>query len=614
MFCALCLREAPPAECDPHINVHNSNMRFGGYQGQSYSLDKHLAIALDGILPGQHVASTLNSALMVCCAENEDEETWPGIDTTCRSCRSEWLWQRIATSLRDREAVGGPRFVPPGCPTNLFSSSKKKSIISIPRHPPAKYASADWETRQTVDAFIDLGEGSIADVLSVARGKFWLRSQTKMPELMEQAVAATRWTGENMDVQVSPSISSRSQHLSTVPHSSSSVVSSPDMARSDRTGCSPVNSTSASSPSPYSAQRSRSPSPRSLGSSEYEGSEEEEDPELLSLTEDAGGVRELAVSDWARSRILDGHWCSPADQWYGYAWPAGGGVRDPGEETESEPDLDEEVREGNFVRRIARVPAVHPCPWTLPEVSSTRTSDDLDDTHPRSATVRAHAPPSFTLCEQAYRAYQKQLRLILFPAMSNLVRRFVIEASCGRGTDPPIRIAKMDLEEVLEGLRDPGVWFEGYDWSTMGREGAATTSDNIGYKTEQERDEDAGSASSRSDESHTTSPMLSTTTLQTTPSPPPAHDDKGTKANHCTSRQLAAPIPVSPTLEHPKLIHPIPYIPITLAHMAQFSLEAFKAVCRHEFCMPGSNADWKPFDVGLEGGMCTVVPLSLFNL
>lgn len=68
---------------------------------------------------------------IVSCLENEDEETWPGVAATCRFCRREWLWRKATNSARDREAIGGP-----------------------------KLSSEDWETRQCVDGFIDLAEGS----------------------------------------------------------------------------------------------------------------------------------------------------------------------------------------------------------------------------------------------------------------------------------------------------------------------------------------------------------------------------------------------------------------------------------------------------------------------
>jgi hypothetical protein len=37
-----------------------------------------------------------------------------------------------------------------------------------------------------------------------------------------------------------------------------------------------------------------------------------DNPGLLSSTEDVDGVRDLAVNGWARIRILDGCWYSPA--------------------------------------------------------------------------------------------------------------------------------------------------------------------------------------------------------------------------------------------------------------------------------------------------------------
>jgi hypothetical protein len=39
------------------------------------------------------------------------------------------------------------------------------------------------------------------------------------------------------------------------------------------------------------------------------------------LTEDAGGVRDLAVNDWAQIRILNGHWFSPTNLFFGLHVP-----------------------------------------------------------------------------------------------------------------------------------------------------------------------------------------------------------------------------------------------------------------------------------------------------
>ena len=149
---------------------------------------------------------------------------------------------------RDREAVGGPRLESP-----------------------------DWETRQTIDTFIEMGDGTIADVINVALEKHWLRSNTKLSSLLSQALAASR------------------------------LVSREDAA--------------------------------AAGGGGYDS--DEEDPELLSLTEDSGGVRDLAVNDWARIKVLDGHWYSPADQYFGNRVPD----------------------------KPTAVPALHPCPWTIEDVS-----------------------------------------------------------------------------------------------------------------------------------------------------------------------------------------------------------------------------------------------------
>ncbi|KAI6145389.1 hypothetical protein BKA82DRAFT_21257 [Pisolithus tinctorius] len=761
-FCGLCLREAPPNECDPPhplqqqpllsalqvsvpiqpfqtaFDVQTGAMRFVQQQ-QHHQLPPHFQPTTAPSLP-------FNPALMVCCAENEDDETWPGIETTCRSCRNEWLWQRISSSARDREAVGGPRFgaavfrspsarshshvAKAGRRRSDSSRSSHHTLDSIndnnadkgipmllTRSPPFKYASPDWETRQTVDAFIDLGEGSISEVIGVAREKFWLRKETKMVALMEQAVAATRWAGGEIGADV------------VVGGETGTGEVAAHQQRGQK-GCSPSLRSHASSPYEEVASQTTSPNshisqaPRAIeydhnqdpssdvdvdpDLEDLEEEEEEEDPELLSLTEDAGGIRDLSISDWARTRILDGHWVNPADQWYGHAWPAGGGVRDVGEETESEPDL--EVNSAVTVdvgariggRKVRRVRAVHPCPWTVAPSTSNASSfsegslsanpnadGDLDpnsnhedtrdekeqqeeeDIHPRMSIVRSHAPPSFSLCEQAYRAYQKQLRDILLPAMVNLVRKIVVEAmygvrgwsrfdrdggcersspdGVGRGqrgvVDPAVKVARMGMEEVLEGLRQPGVWFEGYDWVALALPSSTSSSSPSSSPSEpggntkfggettktEEREEDTNSSTSdRSDtSSHTTSPVLSTTTLQTTPSPPPARGQlekrggkvippprvprpaistrttspsvsgsvtsaTGTDASPNTATATGTktpkptyspPIPISPTLARPRLLHPIPYIPVTLAFMPQFSLEAFRMAWR-EACAP----------------------------
>ncbi|KAI0343530.1 hypothetical protein BDW22DRAFT_1373452 [Trametopsis cervina] len=405
---------------------------------------------------------------MVCVAENEDEETWPGVEATCRSCRMEWLWQLSATNPLDREALGGYPF-------------------RWAKHSP------DWETRQAIETFCDMGEGCIPDVLKLARDKHWLRTHTKLSDMLNQAVAATKYVDRG------------------------DVVYEGDGSDDDLS--------------------------------------DEDDPELMSLTEDACGVKDLAIQDWVRNRILDGHWISPADQFYGH-----------------------------FVPHKPFVPAEHPCPWlgatyTGAVQDGESTGDGEELVHPRPRTYDAPSPPSFHLCEQVFRVFQRVMREILFPAMSNIVRRLVMESRVD-GADPGVKAQKMSLDDVVKELRYQDTWSKGIDWVQR---------KHVRQKQERQgrpRSEDDDSSSSRSDGSHTTSPVLSTTTLQTTPSPPPigGKEDEAEPSPIVVSSP-GIPAPESPSTQTHSLIRPIPYIPVTTAHLPHYSLDSIRQVWR-EACAP----------------------------
>ncbi|KAF8883286.1 hypothetical protein BD779DRAFT_1674621 [Infundibulicybe gibba] len=440
---------------------------------------------------------------LVACMENEDEDSWPGVEATCRMCRKEWLWRRVSSSPRDVAAIGG-----------------------------ASMVSEDWETRQCVDGFIELGEGTIADVINIAREKYWLRRHTRLGDMLSQALAATKFNNGS--------------------------------GTNGRTfGC----------------------GGNLLGFEgvEEEEEEEEDDVELIQMTEE-GGVRDLALGDWARQRILDGHWLSPADQWYGTVIPG---------------------------HPMSEVKALHPCPWTISGPSSPRSSNIggsveepllqavsieniPDERHPKPSTVHAEIPPSYALCEQAYLAHQKQMRVVLLAPMRNIVRRLVIECSAHQGArweDPAMRATRMAMEDVLRVLREEeGIWFDGFDWAERRRnERIKEREQAIGHD---ESSSTSTSTPSSGRSSNTTSPVLSTTTLQTTPSPPPLSvisvpDEKKDDDDGFLVVEIAAKptIPISPVLDPPRMLRPIPYVPVTIAHMPHYSLEAFKAVWR-EACAP----------------------------
>jgi hypothetical protein len=327
----------------------------------------------------------------------------------------------------------------------------------------------DWEVRQAVDAFIALGEGAINEVLALAHEKAWLRQWTRLPEMLTHAMAAARM-----------------------------------QARGD-------NSFEVDDEDTY--------------------SEDSYDSDALAMTDDADNCKELALNDWARVRILNGHWFAPADAWYRNNMPG----------------------YTNYVK------AEHPVPWSLDEQGNHQASLH----HPFSVFVNEDIPPTATLCEQAYRAYARQMKSILLPAMSNIVRKLVIECSA-EGVDVAIKASKFTLDDVREQLCSDGVWYNGVDWLRR----KANESNDARMEVDKDKSDDDNS----SEDSNATSPVLSTSTLQTTPSPEPTKDDVS------STIEPASPIPVHPVLENPTLIHSIPYVPETFAHLPHYSINTLQLV------------------------------------
>ena len=117
------------------------------------------------------------------------------------------------------------------------------------------------------------------------------------------------------------------------------------------------------------------------------------------------------------------------------------------------------------------------------------------------------------------------MRLILSPAMQNVVRKLVVECTMD-GVDPALRATRMTIEEIGRELRNEGVWFNSVDWverrANLRQEEAEERERRRGGARQNEEDESSTVSSVKSDASHETSPILSTTTLQTTSSLPPA--------------------------------------------------------------------------------------------
>ncbi|KAI0002249.1 hypothetical protein BJV74DRAFT_43051 [Russula compacta] len=379
------------------------------------------------------------------CIENEDFETWPTVAATCRSCRNEWLWRRMNGAAPDREALSG------GSPY---------------------WSSLDWEVRQSIDAFIEAGEGTLGEVLQVAREKHWLNRYTRVRMHMEHALAQQR-----LDMR-----------------SSGYVYENADEDAAA-------------------------------------GEIDPDDYETLAMAEELHCVREMAQSDWARTRILDGLWLSPADDWY--------------------------------CHRPRHPPsAEHPVPWTL--------SSSDGQVHPVPATLRVPPAPTYNLADQLYRVFERQLRKILLPAMQNIIKRIMFQ---GRA-EAMKAVITMQLEDVLRALQQAWAWSK--DLRPLVHENDPDPGTPL----------DDACSSSKSDASHTTSPVLSTATLQTTPSPPPSDDKREKDGDAESPREEAPRMNIFTELGPPEpsnLLRDIPYVPTTLQEMPTYSLKAFLEVWRESY-------------------------------
>ncbi|KAG6864504.1 hypothetical protein C0991_009071, partial [Blastosporella zonata] len=472
--------------------------------------------------------------------DNDDKDAFPAVDATCRSCRHECLYKRAADTPGDLEALRG----------------------WVKRGAGGAGRTRDWEVKAAIEAFVDLGEGTVRDVLGLAREKMWLAKNTRLDSMLLMLKKSTRVEREGLEYDYSPD--PQPQPTQTTFPAAPTVLPQEEEEEEEEeeefttsTRSSPTPLSPSHLPPTRSRSRSRSPS--------FASSTSDDDSDDIHAEEVHLHMRDMALQDWARARILDGHWVSPADSWYGY--------RGPGWENDW-------------------VGAVWPCAWVVPDVGVSFSSsgedneeesgaDDDDqpgegEQHPTKATRRGTIPPTYNLCEAAFGAHTRALKEVLLPPMRNLMRKIVIECQTpdmasstsgtqrprnskakGRTEDPAIRAAKMGVEDVLEALRnEEGVWLEGFDWVGRWRslceerEGEASSPESIHSSSfspleREERDteqwhppqdrpidnsDDSSSSSSSSSvgsrSSNATSPVLSTTTLQTTPSPPPIHGSK----------------------------------------------------------------------------------------
>ncbi|KAJ7756698.1 hypothetical protein B0H16DRAFT_1689883 [Mycena metata] len=564
---------------------------------------------------------------------NDDEAVFPGVHVTCRSCRVEWLWRFAILSA---EVTSDPGAVGRGVPVKGGTlrdtvedteNGKEEVMRSLGASGalPGVFEPQDGAVKGAVSAWVELGEGTVARVLQVAGERGWLRRHTRWGELMGQAVAAKRWSGEAPATAGAGADRGRGAGGDDRPdytgHAEVVFVTREDREREREQRRARARS---ASPDSVDRRRGRNDSAAFANNAanaaayasagytanaeyddyddEYEDYDDDDDSlddfdeadeeELASALE--LNVKEMALGDWARAKILDGAWLAPADVYYNNRVP-------------DHPDID--------------VPAVHPVAWAIsrpssPPPSHSTSSSAMDTTDAllvaaptadqRHPGPHGPSPPTYQLAEAAHHAHMRQMRTLLLPAFRNVVRRIVVEcaldaaeaAAGGEGVrkplDPAMRAARMTLAEVVAEVREEeGIWFDGMDWSAKRRnareqdEAEARERERHGerwHKTEGSDDSSAGTPRTSD-----TSPVLSTSTLGTTPSPPPLGEHRKDKADEERRQRLAVEhqptITVMPVLESPRLLRPIPYIPETIAHLPQYSLEALRIVWR-EACAP----------------------------
>nr|GAT47937.1 predicted protein [Mycena chlorophos] len=289
----------------------------------------------------------------------------------------------------------------------------------------------------------------------------WLRSQTKWSEMMGMVVATRGWESGEAVQQVDDRRRERARTPSPELVVQQPQAQQPRTQQTQQTQHAQwAGKTIALQQGHYpQQQRERSLSPTDGYSEDYSSSDELE-LEMEMAVEEEMNVRELALGDWARGRVLDGSWLSPVDvYWFTRV------------KRQEHPD--------------ARIRAIHPVPWSISPPEST--DDDASPT--RHPDISGPPAPTQTLAEVAHNAYIRQLRTVLLPPMRNIVRRLVLECAFDV-VDPAIRAARMTIDDVVREMREEEGKTESptLSTSTLGTTPSPSAEDDD-LKVEEEEDE-----------------------------------------------------------------------------------------------------------------------------
>ncbi|KIY70538.1 hypothetical protein CYLTODRAFT_451575 [Cylindrobasidium torrendii FP15055 ss-10] len=174
------------------------------------------------------------------------------------------------------------------------------------------------------------------------------------------------------------------------------------------------------------------------------------------------------------------------------------------------------------------------------------------------------APPSWPMVQSANREFRRELCNVLLPPLTNIMRRLVMQGASTKDVE------RTTLDELAVMLREEGTWWDGWNWTRR-------------PPVSEDGSEDSAPSTTATPES----PVLSTSTLQTTPSPPPTKSKGGDLTVEIASSPVAAPrqILVAPVLEHPRQIRDVPFLPDDITSLPAESRSAIMKVWR-QACSP----------------------------
>ncbi|KAK6974267.1 hypothetical protein R3P38DRAFT_3133766, partial [Favolaschia claudopus] len=393
-------------------------------------------------------------------AENEDDCAFPGAKATCRSCRAEWLWRCAVLDAGLAREGHGVEMVSGGLPITagaLFvdvdvadfcggerrkdddgAGAQLTESLGMRVDMPG-YFSPQEDMKVLVSAYVECGEGTIERVLGAAKERGWLRANTRWGDLRKQALASRKLGDADASAfdDTAHTKNERSAGFREGALTSRMARSSVDAIRdvpyaNDAAACTAYASTT-------------------IPDECYDEDSSESDDDPLGNEEDESLDMAVADADPYVPAVHPVHWSVCSDPSAPCCAPSAA--------TEGS------VRAIGTVGWIDAASQCHPGPPTQP-------------------------PPTQCLAEKANNAFVKQMRSILLPVFSNVVRRLVIDyaidpvevqasllTGAANSSNPPQHItqvqgrkplppaicaARMTIAEVVQQLREEvGLWFDG---------------------------------------------------------------------------------------------------------------------------------------------------------